>query len=199
MKCIGKPVTTWTIPRSITLSPLHLMLFRGKSNTFGTVYSIVYRNGDWYGACLSISMKIYWSGRCCRSRSCCCSSGSSHSKQCGSGYCSLLLFFYFFGECTVQVRNKKNHNFNDFRIWIRQNSVNLDQFRIRCNVEYFILNAVIIDLWPVADDLCCFVRWCSCTVRQFNRYAILLSSMWLYFRQFPSLWLNFTSHTALRH
>ena len=107
MKCIGKPVTTWTIPRSITLSPLHLMLFRGKSNTFGTVYSIVYRNGDWYGACLSISMKIYWSGRCCRSRSCCCSSGSSHSKQCGSGYCSLLLFFYFFGECTVQVRNKK--------------------------------------------------------------------------------------------
>ena len=39
MKCRGKPDTTWTIPRSITLSPLHFMLFRGKSITFGTVYS----------------------------------------------------------------------------------------------------------------------------------------------------------------
>ena len=29
MKCRGKPDTTWTILRSITLSPLHFMLYRG--------------------------------------------------------------------------------------------------------------------------------------------------------------------------
>ena len=39
MKCSGKPDTTWTIPRSITFSPLHFMLYRGKSITFGTVKS----------------------------------------------------------------------------------------------------------------------------------------------------------------
>ena len=31
---------TWNIPRSITFSPLHFMLCRGKSITFGTVYSV---------------------------------------------------------------------------------------------------------------------------------------------------------------
>ena len=30
MKCRGKPDTTWTNPRSITFSPLHFMLNRGK-------------------------------------------------------------------------------------------------------------------------------------------------------------------------
>ena len=44
MKCRGKPDTTWTIPRSIKFSPLHIscydfMLYRGKSITFGTVHS----------------------------------------------------------------------------------------------------------------------------------------------------------------
>ena len=34
MKCTGKRDTTWTIPRSITISPLHFMLNRGKSITF---------------------------------------------------------------------------------------------------------------------------------------------------------------------
>ena len=38
MKCRGKSDTTWTIPRSITFSPLHFMLYRGKSIIFGTVY-----------------------------------------------------------------------------------------------------------------------------------------------------------------
>ena len=37
MKCRGKRDTTGTIPRSITFSPLHFMLYRGKSITFGTV------------------------------------------------------------------------------------------------------------------------------------------------------------------
>ena len=37
MKCRGKPDTSWTIPRSITFSPLHFMLYRGKSIIFGTV------------------------------------------------------------------------------------------------------------------------------------------------------------------
>ena len=37
MKCRGKPDTTWNIPRSITFSPLHFMLYHGKSITFVTV------------------------------------------------------------------------------------------------------------------------------------------------------------------
>ena len=37
MKCRGNPDTTWNIPRSIRFSPLHFMLYRGKSITFGTV------------------------------------------------------------------------------------------------------------------------------------------------------------------
>ena len=39
MKSRGKRDTMYTlnIPRSITLSPLHFMLYRGKSITFGTV------------------------------------------------------------------------------------------------------------------------------------------------------------------
>ena len=31
MKCRGNHDTTWNIPRSITFSPLHFMLYRGKS------------------------------------------------------------------------------------------------------------------------------------------------------------------------
>ena len=39
MKYRGKRgYTTLNIPRSITLSPLHFMLYRGKSITFVTVY-----------------------------------------------------------------------------------------------------------------------------------------------------------------
>ena len=38
MKCRGKRDTTWTIPHSIRFSPLHFMLYRGKSITFGTVW-----------------------------------------------------------------------------------------------------------------------------------------------------------------
>ena len=34
MKCSGKADTTWAILRSITFSPLHFMLYRGKSNSF---------------------------------------------------------------------------------------------------------------------------------------------------------------------
>ena len=34
----GKHDTTWKIPRSITFSPLHIMSYRGKSTSFGTVY-----------------------------------------------------------------------------------------------------------------------------------------------------------------
>ena len=41
MKCRGKPDTTWNIPRSFTFSPLHFMLYRGKSITFGTVWKVV--------------------------------------------------------------------------------------------------------------------------------------------------------------
>ena len=37
MKSRGKRDTTWNILRSITFSPLHFMLYRGKSITFGTV------------------------------------------------------------------------------------------------------------------------------------------------------------------
>ena len=37
MKCKGKHDTTWNIPRSITFSPLHFMLYRGKLISFGTV------------------------------------------------------------------------------------------------------------------------------------------------------------------
>ena len=40
MKCRGKPNTTWTIPHSITFPPLHFMLYRGKSITFGTVDTV---------------------------------------------------------------------------------------------------------------------------------------------------------------
>ena len=38
MKCRRKPDTTWNIPRSITFSPQHFMLYRGKSITVGTVH-----------------------------------------------------------------------------------------------------------------------------------------------------------------
>ena len=38
MKCRGKHDTTWNIPRNITFSPVHFMLYRGKWITFGTVY-----------------------------------------------------------------------------------------------------------------------------------------------------------------
>ena len=41
MKCRGKPDTTWNIPHSITFSPLHFMLYRRKSISFWTVYSIL--------------------------------------------------------------------------------------------------------------------------------------------------------------
>ena len=34
IKCRGKRDTTWNIPRSITFSPLHFMLYRGKSIFF---------------------------------------------------------------------------------------------------------------------------------------------------------------------
>ena len=44
MKCRGKPVPTWNIPRSITFSPLHFMLYRGKSIIFGTVYHALCKN-----------------------------------------------------------------------------------------------------------------------------------------------------------
>ena len=37
MKCRRKPDTTWNIPRSITFTTQHFMLYRGKSITFGTV------------------------------------------------------------------------------------------------------------------------------------------------------------------
>ena len=37
MKCRGKHDSTLNIPRSITFSPLHFMLYRGKSISFGTV------------------------------------------------------------------------------------------------------------------------------------------------------------------
>ena len=38
MKCSGKHDTTWNIPHSITFSPLHFMLYRGKAISFGTVH-----------------------------------------------------------------------------------------------------------------------------------------------------------------
>ena len=47
MKCNGKhdTSTTWTIPRSITFSPLQFMLYCGKSISFGTVYpSLAFQN-----------------------------------------------------------------------------------------------------------------------------------------------------------
>ena len=40
MKCWGNPNTAWTIPRSVTFSPLHFMLYRRKLITFGTVYTV---------------------------------------------------------------------------------------------------------------------------------------------------------------
>ena len=43
MKCRGKPDTTWNIPRSITFSPLHFMLYRRKFITFWTVHIVA----DW--------------------------------------------------------------------------------------------------------------------------------------------------------
>ena len=42
MKCRGKHDTTWNIPLSITFSPLHFMLYRGKAIIFGTVWSRLY-------------------------------------------------------------------------------------------------------------------------------------------------------------
>ena len=38
MKCSGKHDTTWNIPRSIKFFPLHFMLYRGMSISFGTVW-----------------------------------------------------------------------------------------------------------------------------------------------------------------
>ena len=38
IKCLGKRDTKWTFPRCITFSPLHFMLYRGKSITCGTVW-----------------------------------------------------------------------------------------------------------------------------------------------------------------
>ena len=43
MKGRGKRDTTCNIRRSISFSPLHFILYRGKSITFGTVYSL-----DWF-------------------------------------------------------------------------------------------------------------------------------------------------------
>ena len=40
MKCRGKRDTTWNIPRNITFSPLHFMLYRGQLITFGSVDKI---------------------------------------------------------------------------------------------------------------------------------------------------------------
>ena len=40
MKCRGKRDTTWNIPRNITFSPLHFMLYHGELISFGTVYSV---------------------------------------------------------------------------------------------------------------------------------------------------------------
>ena len=40
MKCSGKHDTTWNIPRCITFSPLHFMLYCGKSISVGTVYTV---------------------------------------------------------------------------------------------------------------------------------------------------------------
>ena len=43
MKCNGKHDTTWNIPRCITFSPLHFMLYRGKFISFGTVCVALYK------------------------------------------------------------------------------------------------------------------------------------------------------------
>ena len=40
MKCSGKNDATWTIPRSIAFSPLHFMLYRGKTFSLRTVYTV---------------------------------------------------------------------------------------------------------------------------------------------------------------
>ena len=40
MKCRRKRDTIWNIPRNITFSPLHFMLYRGQLITFGTVDKI---------------------------------------------------------------------------------------------------------------------------------------------------------------
>ena len=42
MKCSGKHDTIWNIPHSITFFPLHFMLFRGKSISFGAMYGRVH-------------------------------------------------------------------------------------------------------------------------------------------------------------
>ena len=42
IKCRGKPDTTWNIPRGITFSLLHFILYRGKSISFGTVWDKEY-------------------------------------------------------------------------------------------------------------------------------------------------------------
>ena len=51
IKCRVKPdtSTTWNIPRSITFFPLHFMLYRGKSLSFGTVYT--YSLMAWWWDC----------------------------------------------------------------------------------------------------------------------------------------------------
>ena len=50
MKSSGKQDTTSNIPRSITFSPLHFMLHRGKSITLGTVHDKYYSSGIQYFA-----------------------------------------------------------------------------------------------------------------------------------------------------
>ena len=42
IKCSGKHDTTWNIPRCITFFPLHFMLYREKSISFGTVWGQLY-------------------------------------------------------------------------------------------------------------------------------------------------------------
>ena len=53
MKCSGKHDTTWHILRSITFSPQHFMLYRGKTITFGTVCHLCQRTGQEHLTCSS--------------------------------------------------------------------------------------------------------------------------------------------------
>ena len=49
MKCRGKPDTTWNIPRSITFSPLHFVLFRGRVWEGGVRRRRTSRQDSWTG------------------------------------------------------------------------------------------------------------------------------------------------------
>ena len=60
MKCSGKHDTTWTIPRSITFSPLHFMLYRGKSISFGTVQGGLRRRGGIFLNIFFICFTLYY-------------------------------------------------------------------------------------------------------------------------------------------